>query len=576
MPSFKYTPPIRAIAGNAIYPAAQLSVFASGTGTLVEIYADGALETPRENPLSSDVAGYFPAVYLDSDKNYRIVITDQDGNVIVDEDGFGPRIEPLTISSEQPKSASGAALPLAQYTFYAAYTTQLIPIYSNEGLTTELDNPISANASGVFVDIWLDQTVASRVLLKDRNGILQYDIEQVFYNQGVLVPPGAPVLSGDLVAGPAADLEWTASEVGSFPIDHYLLFRSVNGGAFTLVSTVPVANPRTYHDTVIDLDDVYAYKVKAVDTGAQESPFSNIVTLEASVTPMLVALSSGTNAVMRSPDGITWTQQTTPNGAWQGICHSRDLTLFVVVGNSGTDPRSMTSPDAITWTANIVPVAAWTAVTWAPELAIFVAVGFDGAIMTSANGIAWTLRTAAAAEDFTCVTWAPEIGLFLAGSVVGSRRIQTSPDGINWSLAISGATTSNVYAIAWSGALAVTVNRSDNNNLYSADGVNWSAALGISGSDIAFGASLFVRTSISGNRIRTTADGITWTSRTPAALLQWEGICFSELLGLFVATAATGTDNRVMTSPDGINWTSQVTPSSANSNSWNAVIAATL
>jgi len=69
-----------------------------------------------------------------------------------------------------------------------------------------------------------------------------------------------------------------------------------------------------------------------------------------------------------------------------------------------------------------------------------------------------------------------------------------------------------------------------------------------------------------GNGVMTSPDGITWTSRTPAANNHWLSVTYGN--GLFVAVAASGTGNRVMTSPDGITWTSRT---SAANNSWTSV-----
>jgi hypothetical protein len=47
----------------------------------------------------------------------------------------------------------------------------------------------------------------------------------------------------------------------------------------------------------------------------------------------------------------------------------------------------------------------------------------------------------------------------------------------------------------------------------------------------------------------------TWTSRNSAADNFWFSVTYGN--GLFVAVAQSGTGNRVMTSPDGISWTSR-------------------
>ncbi|MDC1474477.1 hypothetical protein N8350_02575, partial [Candidatus Nanopelagicales bacterium] len=76
-----------------------------------------------------------------------------------------------------------------------------------------------------------------------------------------------------------------------------------------------------------------------------------------------------------------------------------------------------------------------------------------------------------------------------------------------------------------------------------------------------------VASSGTGNRVMTSPDGITWTSRTSAADNAWRSVTYGA--GLFVAVASySGTGNRVMTSPNGITWTSRT---SAADNNWQSV-----
>lgn len=65
-----------------------------------------------------------------------------------------------------------------------------------------------------------------------------------------------------------------------------------------------------------------------------------------------------------------------------------------------------------------------------------------------------------------------------------------------------------------------------------------------------------VAASGTGNRVITSPDGITWTSRVSADDSTWNSITWSENVGAFVAVANSGT-NRVMRSIDGINWTTE-------------------
>jgi hypothetical protein len=67
--------------------------------------------------------------------------------------------------------------------------------------------------------------------------------------------------------------------------------------------------------------------------------------------------------------------------------------------------------------------------------------------------------------------------------------------------------------------------------------------------------------------IRSTVDQTVWTSRTSATDNNWNSVTYGN--GIFVAVAQSGSGNRVMTSPDGITWTSRTTP--ASSEYWSSV-----
>ena len=48
-----------------------------------------------------------------------------------------------------------------------------------------------------------------------------------------------------------------------------------------------------------------------------------------------------------------------------------------------------------------------------------------------------------------------------------------------------------------------------------------------------------------------------WAVRASAADNDWYSVCWASELSLFVAVAASGTGDRVMTSPNGITWTTR-------------------
>jgi len=63
--------------------------------------------------------------------------------------------------------------------------------------------------------------------------------------------------------------------------------------------------------------------------------------------------------------------------------------------------------------------------------------GVGNRVMTSPNGIDWTIRVSAADNGWHSVCWSPELELFCAVSYSGTgNRVMTSPDGINWTIVL--------------------------------------------------------------------------------------------------------------------------------------------
>jgi len=103
----------------------------------------------------------------------------------------------------------------------------------------------------------------------------------------------------------------------------------------------------------------------------------------------------------------------------------------VAVSMSGTGDRIMSSPDGITWTLrNSAVDNNWYSICWSPELGLFVVVSITGTgdrVMTSPDGINWTVRNSAVDNNWYSVCWAPELGLFASISATGTDdRVMTS------------------------------------------------------------------------------------------------------------------------------------------------------
>ena len=249
------------------------------------------------------------------------------------------------------------------------------------------------------------------------------------------------------------------------------------------------------------------------------------------VAVLLAALFAFSAHVARA-DSISWTARTSAaDNNWESVTFGNGL--FVAVAGSGSGNRVMTSTDGVTWTSRTSAADnSWRSVTYGNGL--FVAVSADGSpnqVMTSTDGITWTSRTAAANNIWNSVTFGN--GLFVAVAGSGSNnRVMTSADGITWTSQTS--TANNTWrSVTYANGLFVAVS--------------------------SFGV---------GDRIMTSPDGVTWTPRTAPAVKPWTSVTWGGPAGQekFVAVSdgsaiGSSTTDRVMTSPDGITWTSRTTPS---------------
>jgi len=194
--------------------------------------------------------------------------------------------------------------------------------------------------------------------------------------------------------------------------------------------------------------------------------------------------SNGTNDhAMTSPDGITWTTQTTNSNQWFSVCWAAELGLFAAVSLNGSSDRVMTSPDGVTWTTRTTSNNSYRSITWSPELGIFVAVSTDGTVglqgqrvMISSDGITWQ-NIITPFLECTSVSWSSQLGLLAAVGNFGASRVMTSSDGLNWTLQISDG-THFWWNITWAAELGLFVAVANNTSgtariLYSNDGVDW-------------------------------------------------------------------------------------------------------
>jgi uncharacterized repeat protein (TIGR02543 family) len=252
---------------------------------------------------------------------------------------------------------------------------------------------------------------------------------------------------------------------------------------------------------------------------------------------------NGTNQVMTSPDGITWTARVAAEAnTWFAVTYGNGLFVAVASGSDGV----MTSPDGITWTAHTAAYSAWwMSVTYGNGLFVAVADGSNG-VMTSPDGVTWTARVVPEANGWRSVTYGN--GLFVALAYNGTNQVMTSPDGINWTARFAAEALTWVSVIYANGLFVAVALDGTSQVMTSPDGIDWTSRTTIAESNnwnsVAYGNGLFVAVAASGtNRVMTSPDGITWTARAAAEASGWYSVTYSN--NRFIAVASTGT-NRVM------------------------------
>ncbi|CAB4640850.1 unannotated protein [freshwater metagenome] len=263
-----------------------------------------------------------------------------------------------------------------------------------------------------------------------------------------------------------------------------------------------------------------------------------------------VAVSSnGTNRVMTSTDGITWTARSAPASVWTSVTYGNGL--FVAVAAIGTD-RIMTSPDGVTWTPRGSTTDAWGSIAYGNNTFVAVGTGPTNTVMTSTDGVTWSYHPAISG-NWSSVAWGNNKFVAISNTGGASNRVMTSADGVTWAYAQS------THNGNWSGitygnnafvAIASSLGSGSDYVMTSSDGVTWTprTAAATSGwTSVTYGGGKFVAVANNGTtRVMTSTDGITWAGHAAAEASAWKSVAHGN--GLYVAVASFGTGARVMTS----------------------------
>lgn len=202
------------------------------------------------------------------------------------------------------------------------------------------------------------------------------------------------------------------------------------------------------------------------------------------------------------------------------------FTNAIKVTGTGSQ-RVYTITRAGTWTATVTLQRSFTSDSgpWESLTPTYTTNGTESYDDDLSNQIIW-YRIGIETGDYTSGT--AELTLdYPIGSITGVARITAGPD--DW-VARDASVASKIWTgVAWSPSLtlfcAVTSTLGDS------------------------------------NQVMTSADGVTWTTRTSSSTKSWRSVTWSVTDSLFVAVSGGAGTSEVMTSPDGTNWTTRTTTS---------------
>jgi len=268
--------------------------------------------------------------------------------------------------------------------------------------------------------------------------------------------------------------------------------------------------------------------------------------------------------VMTSDDfGATWTNRASPTPVqkWTSVIRVNVLGWFVACSEDGTQ-QIMTSPDGITWTLRDTPYGSstqtggGTAITTTPY--------------TTAVGSWYSSKSTAYYENSTSKEFEVVLPALTGGSVYRidqvSCQLKTGLAGTTASLKVTIQAAS-----LYSGAETTLVEWTNTTTTY----IQKTFALAVnSATGETVTLRYYLKTSNASYRAYTTVIGYIFSvaatggSSVTYARNQWRSLVVSPTTDLIVAVAQTGTGNRVMLSTNAVDWINGV---SAADNNWTSI-----
>jgi len=256
-----------------------------------------------------------------------------------------------------------------------------------------------------------------------------------------------------------------------------------------------------------------------------------------------------------------WTLRATPSGyVWSSVCYGNGQ--FVAVGgSSGTESYVMTSTDGINWTLRPTGLGLYSWVSICYGNGLYVAVSSTGHSMTSSDGINWALHTTPIKTKTVCFGNGKFVATDDNNTNLHLDCIISSTDGANWTVCSIPQLLFLKGVCYGDGKFVITT--SNFKVILSSDGINWtlydtSTVL----SYIFYGNGLYVTSELSYS-----TDAINWQPGTyQYASVNYISVCFGDGMYVTVGYNNNAPANRAQVSSDGKNWT--VSPSNFSQNFW--------
>jgi hypothetical protein len=234
--------------------------------------------------------------------------------------------------------------------------------------------------------------------------------------------------------------------------------------------------------------------------------------------------------------------------------------VFIAVGDQGA---LLSSADAVTWTVRTSGVnVALRDVAYGD--AGWVAVGQAGKIVASDDGVTWRAASSPSSRDLHAVAWHVDRYFAVGGDDSAGAETLTSLDGTTWTRPEVPVVQHVLTGLASDGARLVAIGhfqpdlRTFGLFTWTGDMLGWEQRIdgGVTGTTfdaVAAGAPAFAM--VGSGVAASSDDGAVWTSRNVPLAPPMHGLVFTGL-----GWIAVGDGGGVLTSTDAVAWTSRTTP----------------